>query len=131
MTDADLFASDPSPHVSQIVNQRYDEEMAEYTAWQAAEKERVAAAKKLPRARKGSKPQQALSAEEGTATGPEDPQQSETATVADQSSKLARPRKSTELTLHGIWGPGVPGRLVPDELTPATNAAQVTSRVLR
>ena len=116
----------------QIPNQRYDEEMAEYTAWQAAEKERVAAAKKLPktpRARKGSKQPTLLPpAKEGPATGPEDPQ---FASAADLSPKPSRPRKSMEIMLHGIWGPGVPGPLIPDELTPATNAAQVTSRVLR
>ena len=116
----------------QIPNERYDEEMAEYTAWQAAEKERAAADKKLPklpRARKSSKQPTLLPPlEEGSVTGPEDPQPE---SAADQSRKLARPRKSLEIMLHGIWGPGVPGPLVPDELTPATSAAQVTSRVLR
>ena len=128
MTDADLFASDPSPHVSQIVNQRYDEEMAEYTAWQAAEKERVAAAKKLPRARKGSKQQQAADAlplsEEGPSTAVVE------AEPAAATPKPTRPKKNLEIMLHGIWGPGVPGPLDPGELT-ATNAAPVSIMVLK
>lgn len=122
------WACCPSRVCLQIANERYEEEMADYTAWQAAEKERVAAAKKLPRARRGSK-QKVPPEEGGPAVAPEAPQ-SEATTAAD-APKPARPRKSIELTLHGIWGPGVPGRLVPDELTPATSAAQVTSRVLR
>ena len=110
--------------------------MAEYTAWQAAEKERAAAAKKLPRAsRKVSKLQAPLPASGEVPASSEQPEAPQSVhadtTAADPSPKLSRPRKSTELTLHGIWGPGVPGRLAPDELTPATNAAQVTSRVLR
>ena len=102
--------------------------MAEYTAWQAAEKERVAAAKKLPRAKKGSKQQQAADAlllsEGGTpaAVGQAEP--------AATAPKPTRPKKNIEILLHGIWGAGVPGPLDPGELT-ATNAAPVSIMVLK
>jgi hypothetical protein len=44
--------------------------------------------------------------------------------------KPEKPKKNKEVILHGIWGPGVKGKLKPDELT-ATNAAPVSIKVLR
>ncbi len=41
-----------------------------------------------------------------------------------------RELKHIDLMLHGVWGPGVKGKLDPEGLT-ATGAAQVSMRVLR
>lgn len=48
----------------------------------------------------------------------------------DLAAGVKRPKKNVDIKLHGIWGQGVPGRLVPEVFT-ATGAAAVSLAVLK
>ena len=112
----------------QIPNPNYEEELAKFTEWQAEDKLRTEAAKKIPKPRKGRKLSAVVSQEAG-----EVPQEEEVPPLIPQetpSPKPVRPKKNIDIVLYGIWGPGVPGKLVPDELT-ATSAAPVSIKVLK
>ena len=112
---------------SQVPNLHYEEDMAKYEAWQAAEKERIAAAKLVPKPKgKGSKKAAVLEA----AAAVELSSASLAPPPPPAPPKPVKPTKNREIVLHGIWGQGVPGKLQPEELT-ATNAATVSIKVLK